>query len=151
RALRHKLDLTRVFAWDIDSQTSCRFSAQMAAELGIDVTAIDDLREGALVSDAIVTCTSSRMPFLGPEDVRSGTFVAAVGADNPQKSEIKPELMAKAAVIVDVLQQSIVMGDMHHAISAGAMTASDVRAELGVLVAQQRPGRLAVGQINIFE
>jgi ornithine cyclodeaminase/alanine dehydrogenase-like protein (mu-crystallin family) len=72
-------------------------------------------------------------------------------ADNPQKSEIKPELMAKAAVIVDVLQQSIVMGDMHHAINAGVMTPSDVRAELGILIAQQRPGRLADDEITIFD
>lgn len=149
-ALRHKLDLTQVFAWDIDSQISHRFSAEMA-ELGITVTAIDDLREGTLVSDAIVTCTSSHKPFLGFEDVRPGTFVAAVGADNPQKSEIKPELMAKAAVIVDVLQQSIVMGDMHHAINAGVMTPSDVRAELGTLIAQHRPGRLADDEITIFD
>jgi ornithine cyclodeaminase/alanine dehydrogenase-like protein (mu-crystallin family) len=77
--------------------------------------------------------------------------VAAVGADNPQKSEIKPELLGKAAVIVDVLQQSIVMGDMHHAINAGVMTASDVRAELGILIAQQRPGRLADDEITIFD
>ena len=130
---------------------SRRFSGEMAAELGIDVTAIDDLREGTLVSDAIVTCTSSRTPFLGVEDVRPGTFVAAVGADNPQKSEIKPELMAKAAVIVDVLQQSMVMGDMHHAINAGVMMPSDVRAELGTLIAQQRPGRLADDEITIFD
>ena len=149
-ALRHKLDLTQVFAWDIDSQISRRLSAEMA-ELGITVTAIDDLREGTLVSDAIVTCTSSHKPFLGFEDVRPGTFVAAVGADNPQKSEIKPELMAKAAVIVDVLQQSIVMGDMHHAINAGVMTPSDVRAELGTLIAQHRPGRLADDEITIFD
>jgi alanine dehydrogenase len=138
-------------AWDIDPPTSRRFSAQMGAELGIDVTAVDDFREGTLVSDAIVTCTSSRTPFLGLDDVRPGTFVAAVGADNPQKSEIKPELMAKAAVIVDVLQQSIVMGDMHHAIIAGVMTPSDVRAELGALIAQQRPGRLADNEITIFD
>jgi alanine dehydrogenase len=151
RALRHKLDLTQVFAWDIDSQTSRRFSAEMATEIGIDVTAIDDLREGTLVSDAIVTCTSSRTPFVGLEDVRPGTFVAAVGADNPQKSEIKPELMAKAAVIVDVLQQSIVMGDMHHAINAGVMTPSDVRAELGTLIAQRQPGRLTDDEITIFD
>src|SRR5262249_23893508 len=68
RALRHKLDLTQVFAWDIDPQTSRHFSAEMAADLGNDVTAIDDLREGTLVSDAIVTCTSSCTPFLGVED-----------------------------------------------------------------------------------
>jgi ornithine cyclodeaminase/alanine dehydrogenase len=151
RALRHKLDLRQVFAWDIDFQTSRRFSAQMTAELGIDVAAVYDLREGTLVSDAIVTCTSSRTPFLGLADVRPGTFVAAVGADNPEKNEIKPELMAKAAVIVDVLQQSIVMGDMHHAINAGVMTPSDVRAELGTLIAQRRPGRLADDEITIFD
>src|SRR5262245_3399523 len=151
RALRHILDLTHIFAWDIDRQTSRRFSAEMAAEFGIDVTDIDDRREGTLVSDAIVTCTSSRKPFLGLEDVRPGTFVAAVGADNPQKSEIRPELMAKAAVIVDVLEQSIVMGDMHHAINAGVMAPSDVRAELGALIAQQRLGRLADDEITIFD
>ena len=151
RALRHKLELSQIFAWDIDPETSRRFAAEMAAELGIDVTAIDHLREGTLVSDAIVTCTSSRSPFLGLADVRPGTFVAAVGADNPEKSEIKPELMAKAAVIVDVLQQSIVMGDMHHAIKAAVMTPSDVRAELGTLIAERRPGRLADEEITIFD
>jgi len=151
RALQHKLDLRQVFVWDIDRQTSRRFAVEMGTELGVDVTAIDDLREGTLVSDAIVTCTSSRTPFLGLEDVRPGTFVAAVGADNPEKSEIKPELMAKAAVIVDVLQQSIVMGDMHHAIKAGVMTPSDVRAELGTLIAQHRPGRLFDDEITIFD
>jgi len=151
RALRHKLDLTHVFAWDIDPRTSRRFSTEMAAEYRIDVSAINDLREGTLVSDAIVTCTSSHTPFLGIEDVRPGTFVAAVGADNPQKSEIKPELMARSAVIVDVLQQSIIMGDMHHAINAGLMTPSDVRAELGTLIAQQRPGRLTDDEITIFD
>ena len=149
-ALRHKLDLTQVFAWDIDPKSHAAFQPRWR-ELGITVTAIDDLREGTLVSDAIVTCTSSHKPFLGLEDVRPGTFVAAVGADNPQKSEIKPELMAKAAVIVDVLQQSIVMGDMHHAINAGVMTPSDVRAELGTLIAQHRPGRLADDEITIFD
>ena len=151
QALRHKLDLTQVFAWDIDPQTSRSFSAQMTAELGIDVTAIDGLRKGTLASDVIVTCTSSRTPFLGLDDVRPGTFVAAVGADNPQKSEIKPELMAKAAAIVDVLQQSIVMGDMHHAIKAGLMTPSDVRAELGTVIAQHRLGRMADDEITIFD
>ena len=59
--------------------------------------------------------------------------------------------MAKAAVIVDVLQQSIVMGDMHHAIKAAVMTPSDVRAELGTLIAERRPGRLADEEITIFD
>jgi len=151
RALQHKLSLDRVFAWDIDGQASRRFAAQMAADYRFEVTPIDALPEATLASDVIVTCTSSYSAFLGVEDVRPGTFVAAVGADNPRKSEIKPGLMAKAAVVVDLLEQSIVMGDMHHAVKAGVMKPSDVRAELGALIAQGRLGRLSPEEITIFD
>jgi hypothetical protein len=34
-----------------------------------------------------------------------------------------------AAVVTDATAQSLVMGDLHHAAAAGAMTAEDVRAE----------------------
>jgi len=151
RALRHARSIDRVFAWDIDPQAVRRFAAQMPTELGLEVTPVDVLRDATLASDIIVTCTSSCTPFLGIEEVRPGTFVAAIGADNPQKSEIKPELMAKAAVVVDVLTQSIVMGDMHHAVKAGVMKPSDVRAELGALISQGRPGRLSDDEITIFD
>ena len=151
RALRHTHSIDRVFAWDIDFQAARRFAAEMATELGLASTPVHVLREATLASDIIVTCTSSRTPFLGIEDVRPGTFVAAVGADNPQKSEIKPELMAEAAVVVDVLEQSIVMGDLHHAVKAGMMRPSDVRAELGVLISHKRPGRLSDDEITIFD
>src|SRR5215470_17854740 len=79
------------------------FAARMAAETGLAVEPVAGLREGTRVSDAIVTCTPTRVPFLGLDDVPAGGFVAAVGADNPAKSEIKPELMARAIVVVDVL------------------------------------------------
>ena len=151
RAVQHTRSIDRVFAWDIDFQAARRFASQTSTDLGVPVTPVEILREATLASDVIVTCTSSRIPFLGVEDVRPGTFVAAVGADNPQKSEIKPELMADAAVVVDVLAQSIVMGDMHHAIKAGVMKPSDVRAELGALISQGRPGRLSDDEITIFD
>jgi len=150
-ALLHELKLRRVFAWDIDIEAARRYSAAMAAELGIEVIPVPGLREATLASDVIATCTSASQPFLGVDDVRSGTFIAAVGADNPQKSEIEPGLMAKAAVVVDVLAQSIVMGDLHHAIKAEVMTPKDVRAELGSLIADHRPGRLSADEITIFD
>src|SRR3954470_20666652 len=45
KALQHKLDLDRVFAWDIDPQVARRFSAQMATEFGLEVTPVDVLRD----------------------------------------------------------------------------------------------------------
>ena len=108
-------------------------------------------KKAAIASDVIVTCTSAHAPFLGPGDVRPGTFVAAIGADNPDKSEIAPALMRKARVVTDLTEQCRHMGDLHHAIRAGAMQVADVHAELGDLVTGQRPGRTAAEDITLFD
>src|SRR5262249_56511725 len=112
-----------------------------AAATGRAVDPVAGWREAPRVSDTIVTCTPTRVPFLGLDDVPAGGFVAAVGAENPAKSEIKPELMARAIVVVDVLDQAVVMGDLHHAVAAGAMRAGGVHAAVGQVIARTRPGR----------
>lgn len=91
------------------------------------------------------------MAFLGPEDVRPGTFIAAIGADNPHKSEIRPELMAHAKVVGDIREQCVFTGDLHHAIDAGVMTAGDLHAELGDLVTGRKQGRETEEEITIFD
>jgi ornithine cyclodeaminase/alanine dehydrogenase-like protein (mu-crystallin family) len=138
-------------AWDIDATATRAFAVRMQAETGLPVEAVTTLGEATRISDVIVTCTPARVPFLGLDDVRPGCFVAAVGADNPAKSEIKPDLMAQAMVVVDVLEQAAVMGDLHHAIAAGAKRIDDVSAELGQVVGGSRPGRQAPDQIIVFD
>ena len=80
-----------------------------------------------------------------------GTFIAAVGADNPEKSEIAPALMAASRVVADVLSQCVVMGDLHHAIRAGAMSAEDVDGELADLVTGRKHGRRGRDEITLFD
>lgn len=140
-ALRDVLPLSRVLLWDAEPARAGAMSGETAA----------DLDAAAREADAIVTCTTSRAPFLTAEMVRPGTFVAAVGADSPDKSEIEPGLMAKALVVADILDQCAVMGDLRHAIEAGAMERSDVHAELGELVTGRKAGRTADEQITLFD
>lgn len=149
-ALRHLLDIRRVFLCDTDSAAAEAFAAEIARE-GLDVDVPAKPRRAARASDVIVTCTSAHAPILGLSDVRAGTFIAAIGADNPEKSEIEPALMAKARVVTDVTEQCGHMGDLHHAIEAGAMRASDVHAELGELVAGRKPGRTEAHEITLFD
>jgi ornithine cyclodeaminase/alanine dehydrogenase-like protein (mu-crystallin family) len=149
-ALRHNLDIRRVFVFDNDPAASAGFAAEIA-EHGLDVEVADTLRSATLQSDVIATCTTARTPYLGIADVRPGTFIAAIGADNPEKSEIDPALMARARVVADVRAQCAAMGDLHHAIRAGAMTEAQVHAELGELVAGRRPGRTSADDIMIFD
>jgi alanine dehydrogenase len=149
-ALRHELDVRQVFLVDSDAAAAEAFASEVA-RAGLDVDVPVKPKKAAIASDVIVTCTSAHAPFLGPADVRPGTFVAAIGADNPEKSEIVPELMRKARVVTDLTEQSSYMGDLHHAIRAGAMQACDVHAELGDLVSGRKPGRTAPEQITLFD
>jgi ornithine cyclodeaminase/alanine dehydrogenase-like protein (mu-crystallin family) len=123
----------------------------MSQALGFEVVAGDDLDVAARASDICVTCTPSRAPILRHTSVAPGTFVAAVGADNEDKQEIEPALMASCAIVVDVLEQAATIGDLHHAITAGVVTTRDVRAELGQVVAGLRPGRLTDDEIVVFD
>ncbi len=91
-------------------------------------------------SDIIVTATSSTKAFLTSDLVRPGTFIAAVGADNSDKSEIEPALYAKSQAVVDLLEQCVEIGDLHHALEAKAVTPAQIHATLAELVAGQKPG-----------
>jgi alanine dehydrogenase len=148
-ALQYGLKLRRIFAWDRDALRAKAFAAQMGD--ACEIIPITDLRQAALASDVIITCTTASDPFLGLGDVRPGTFIAAVGADNPAKSEITPELMAKAVVVADVTSQASVMGDLHHAMKAGLMTRENVRGELADLITGRTRGREHAEEITVFD
>jgi ornithine cyclodeaminase/alanine dehydrogenase-like protein (mu-crystallin family) len=148
-ALADVMALERGVAFDIDAEKARAFATEMQGVLPFD--AATSLRDATRAADVIVTCTTARTPILDAGDVSPGAFIAAVGADNPEKSEIAPALMARAAVVTDALAQCLVMGDLRHAVEAGAMTADGVRAELGDLVVGAKRGRLRDDEIVIFD
>ena len=84
-------------------------------------------------------------------DVPPGCFVAGVGADNEQKHELAPDLLARSVVVVDVLEQCARIGDLHHALAAGAIRREDVHAELADVVTGRRPGRRSASEITVFD
>ena len=136
-AMQCVLPIERVHVVDADASRAERFAQQHGASVG------------AAPADVIVTCTTSKKAFL--RDIERGTFVAAVGADNPEKSEIDPDAMKKAFVVADVLDQCERIGDLRVAIASGAMTRDDVRAELGAIVAGRERGRESDDEIIIFD
>jgi alanine dehydrogenase len=65
--------------------------------------------------------------------------------------EPQPQLLARATVVVDGLEQCAQIGDLHHAIAAGTMTAGDVHATLAEVVAGSKPGRSSDAEITVFD
>jgi alanine dehydrogenase len=152
RALTHvRPSITTVFAFDQDRARAEEFAEFVRAEHNLSAHVAQDLRDATRKSEIIITGTTSRKHFLGIDDVSPGSFVAAVGADNPQKQEIDPALLAAATVVVDILDQCATIGDLHHALDAGVMTRSDVHAELGEIVAGIRPGRSRKDEVIVYD
>jgi len=150
-ALREVLPLERFLMWDRDHDVAEALAVELAATIGIDAVAVRELGAAARSADVIACCTTARVPFLEVESVKPGTFIAAVGADSPDKSEIAPLLMAAATVVTDLLHQCAAMGDLHHAIAAGAMTETDVHANLGEVLVGTKAGRRSPKEIIIFD
>ncbi len=151
RALFHVRPIRRAFAFDADPSRARKFAEELARELGIDVTPGVSLAASMRTSDICVTCTPAKQPILPAELLQVGMFVAAVGADNPEKQELEPEALRRSKVVVDLLEQAATMGDLHHALAAGVMTVDDVHAELGQIIAGQRPGRTSPDEIFVFD
>jgi alanine dehydrogenase len=130
----------RVLAYDRDRARAAAYG-----------TVVDDLAAAATSSDIIVTCTTAERYFITEDMVRPGTFIAAVGADNEHKQEIDPQLLARAKVVTDLTEQAARIGELHHAIAAGVMSAAQVHAELGEVVAGRKPGRQRADEIFVFD
>ena len=152
RALAPVRAFDRLMLWDID-----RLAAEcMASEVRVHANALpcvvaDDLEAAIRTSDVVVTCTPSVHPLFVADAVAAGTFVAGVGADSEQKSELDPRLLARAKVVVDVMDQCALVGDLHHALDAGVMRREDVHAELGQIVAGRKAGRTSDGETIVFD
>jgi len=151
RALACVRSIDRVMAYDVRADRASLFARDMTRELGIEVRAIGDLRSARDATTIWVTCTPARRWFLGREHVAPGAFIAAVGADNPDKQEIEPELLASGAVVADVLDQCAAIGDLHHAIAGGLMRREDVRAELADVVSGRLSVRRTPDEVVVFD
>jgi alanine dehydrogenase len=143
--------LASVVAFDIDAGARHALATSVRRDYGILATATGSVEAAVREADLVVTCTPSKSPILDETMLKAGAFVGAVGTDNEHKSEIAPSLMAMAAVIVDDLDQCATIGDLHHALVAGAMSREGVRASLAEVVTDPRRGRRDASEVVVFD
>ena len=149
-ALRDVVPIHTVVFCDPRDEAADTFGVCMR-ELDLSARRVVDAKTAARGADLIVTVTTSTHPLLDLGDVDPGTFVAGVGTDNPSKHELGADLMKAACVVVDSVAQASTMGDLHHAITAGDMQATDVRGELADLVVGRVAGRASGNERWVFD
>ena len=151
KALTEVRSIKKVIAFDTDSLRAEKFGKDLSAELKITVEPVTNLEKYLSHCDIVVTCTPSKQPYLKPEYISPGTFIAAVGADSEEKQELYPELLISNKIITDLTEQCATIGELHHALVNGHVTISDVYAELGEIIAGKKEGRISGSEIIIFD
>src|SRR5207249_503792 len=102
-------------------------------------------------SQVIVTTTPAESPILVSAWVDMGTHITAMGSDVPDKHEVEGALVSRAKFVADSLRQCLTQGEIHHAVTEGAISESDVYAELGEIAAGLKPGRTSESEITLAD
>src|SRR3984893_8455817 len=150
RALVSVLPIKTVYVVGRDQSKLKDFQQEMSKELGLQIELAEAPATALQNSDVCVTCTPSRRPIITAQDVAPGTFIAAVGADSPDKQELDPELLRRNKVVVDILEQCARVGELHHALDKG-MRREEVHGELGEIILGKKTGRVSPEEIIIFD
>jgi len=143
--------IKRVFAYDKNEEAMTNYIEKMSGKLKIEVLPVSDLGEAILQSQICVCCTPSKEAFIKNEYIHEGLFIAAVGADSPEKQELDPQILADHKVVADILVQCVEVGEIHHAIHAGLMSKEDIYSELGDIIIGKKKGRESHKEVIIYD
>ncbi|MGF6178477.1 ectoine utilization protein EutC [Ensifer sp. 4252] len=138
--------------WARDGEKAKLAARTLTRKLGFPVRAEGDPKRAVEGADVIVTTTPAESPILKSAWLQPGQHLTAMGSDAEHKNEVEPEAIARASLYVaDSLKQTRRLGELHHAIQAGCVAADADFAELGQIIAGQRPGRIGADQVTIVD
>jgi len=138
----------------IASRTRARadaFAREIVEMHALPARVMDSIADAVRDADIVLTTTPATEPLIDAEWLAPGVHITAVGSDEPSKQELDPAILTRADIVaVDDVGQTARLGELHHAIEAGARTAADV-VTLGELVAGAVAGRARDADITLAD
>lgn len=102
-------------------------------------------------ADIAISTTPSKKYLIDKSLVKPGIHIVAVGADMAGKNEWDPEIFKGAKIVNDSIAQCISRGETRNAIVSGVIKETDIYAEIGQLLAGEKPLRETDDEITIFD
>lgn len=137
--------------WARNRKEAERLANEFSRDHKIAVTAVADGREAVDGADIVVTTTPAETPILMADWLQPGQHLTAMGSDSESKNEIDPAVFARATYVADRLSQTRILGELHHAIEAGAAGPDQNFAELGAVIAGAAPGRTRADEVTFAD
>lgn len=142
-------DLSEVHYFDLDPAAMLRFSAHLKNET-FTLLPAKNVQSAIQGVDIIITATAARdkQQVLKQAWIEPGQHISGIGGDSPGKTELDPEILKHAKLVVEYFPQTHHEGEIQN---LGADAANYVYAELWELCAQLKPGRVNAQEITLFD
>lgn len=141
--------------YDIDTARAKAFISEMKCRGGLvpsDLRLAQSSDQAVSVADIICTATTSMQPVFDDADLKPGAHINGIGSFTSKMSEVPPETVARAIVVVDSRPAAMAeAGDLIKPILQGMFGPEKIDAELGEIVLGVKPGRLHKDQITFFK
>lgn len=142
---------TFVRIYNRSGERALKLSRVIKDRWNLDSEVVPSVERACRDAQVIITTTPSREPLVQAPWVAHGAHITAVGSDLPSKQELDVDLLARADVLVaDSVEQCAHSGEIHHALAARKIVASDV-VELSKVAAGHARGRMSREQITIAD
>jgi alanine dehydrogenase len=151
-ALTRVCSFQRLCVYDHHPTNVDRYRVEMKDKIRAEIVASPTIEEALRGSRILITATPSREPLVFGDWIEPGTHITALGSDGMDKQELDVSVLKKAdRIIADSIPQCIRLGEIHHAVEAGVMSANDIAGELGEVVSGRIPGRLRQEEITVCD
>ena len=149
RAIRPSI--RQLMVWNrTRSRAQALVDALSNEDLRIEV--VDDLEPAARRADLISCATMAREPLIQGKWLKPGAHLDLVGGFTPEMRETDDEALRRGSIFVDSRLTTLdTVGDLVIPIATGAVTESDVLADLYDLVGGRHPGRGRPQEITLFK
>jgi ornithine cyclodeaminase len=149
-AFHHLLGIDEMHLFDTDPQATAKVVRNLQSNpdaTNLRLIAHTNAREAVRGVDIITTLTADKTlaTIITPDMVEPGMHINAVGGDCPGKTEIHPDVLRMASVLVEYEPQTRVEGDLQQMPADFAVT------ELWQVLAGIAPGRTNDAQVTVFD
>lgn len=142
--------IKKIFVFSQELEKSHLFAKKMSEQLRIELLPTDNLQSALKLSQICITCTPSKKYIIEKEMLPEDIFIAAIGADSPDKQEIDPFIFENAKIVADVKEQSATVGDAHHALKLNVIN-EDKIIELGEVISNGICQEVGYKGVTIFD
>ncbi len=150
-AINEVMDIKEVKVTCRTCQNRAEFAETASLKYGIDVKAVDTIKEAVTGSDVLLTTTPAREPIVKSKWVKKGTHINAMGADAPGKQELNSHVLQKAKIFIDCWDQASHSGEINIPVHEGLVRRSDIKGKIGDVILGTVPGRTSDEEITVFD